>query len=130
MNAIEVSNLCKSYGDVEVLKGINLQVKRGSLLALLGPNGAGKTTMVRILTTLLRFETGIVRVFGHDVIQEADAVRRRVSLTGQYASLDEELTGLENLILIARLSGYSWQDAKERATQLIRSFSLEEASNR
>jgi len=130
MNAIEVTDLRKSYGKVEVLKGINLQVKRGSLLALLGPNGAGKTTTVRILATLLRFNSGRAQIFGHDVVREADAVRRRVSLTGQFASVDEELTGLENLILVARLQGYSWGYAKTRATELIGVFGLEEAGKR
>lgn len=130
MNAIEVTDLRKSYGQVEVLKGINLQVKRGSLLALLGPNGAGKTTTVRILATLLRFNSGTAKVFGHDVAREADAVRRRVSLTGQFASVDDELTGLENLMLVARLLGYSWADAKTRATELIQAFGLEEAGKR
>jgi ABC-2 type transport system ATP-binding protein len=130
MNAIEVTNLYKSYGKLGVLKGINLQVKQGSLFALLGPNGAGKTTMVRILATLLRFNSGTARVFGHDVVKEADAVRRRVSLTGQFASVDDELTGLENLILVARLLGYSWAEAKTRAVELIQAFGLEEAGKR
>ncbi len=130
MNAIDVTNLRKSYGTVEVLKGINLQVKQGSLLALLGPNGAGKTTTVRILATLLRFNAGTARIFGHDVIKEADAVRRRVSLTGQFASLDEELTGLENLILIARLLGYSWAESRNRARSLIQAFGLADAGRR
>lgn len=127
MNAIEITNLRKSYGNVEVLKGINLQVKSGSLLALLGPNGAGKTTTVRILATLLRFNAGTVRVFGHDVLKQADAVRRRVSLTGQFASVDDELTGLENLILVARLLGYSWSNARKRAKNLIHAFGLDHA---
>ena len=130
MNAIEVTNLHKSYGKVEVLKGINLQVRRGSLLALLGPNGAGKTTTVRILATLLRFNAGTAKVFGHDVVSEADAVRRRVSLTGQFASIDEDLTGTENVILVARLLGYSWKEAKRRAAELLQAFDLEEAGIR
>lgn len=130
MLAIEIENLHKSYGKVEVLKGLNLQVKRGSLLALLGPNGAGKTTTVRILATLLRFNSGTARIFGHDVVKDADAVRRRVSLTGQFASVDEELTGLENLILVARLLGYSWSGAKTRAFELLQAFGLEDASKR
>lgn len=130
MNAIEVTNLRKSYGKVEVLKGINLQVERGSLLALLGPNGAGKTTTVRILATLLRFNSGTAKIFGHDVVKEADAVRQRVSLTGQFASLDDELTGFENLVLVARLLGYSWADANTRAMGLLQAFGLEEAGKR
>jgi ABC-2 type transport system ATP-binding protein len=130
MNAIEVENLRKSYGNVEVLKGINLTVEQGSLLALLGSNGAGKTTIVRILSTLLRFNSGTVKVFGHYLTQEADAVRRRISLTGQFASVDDELTGRENLILIARLLGYSWRDAKTRASLLLHGFDLEDAADR
>jgi ABC-2 type transport system ATP-binding protein len=128
--AIEVKDLRKSFGKVEVLKGISLQVKRGTLLALLGPNGAGKTTTVRILATLIRPNSGTVRVFGHDVVHEADAVRRRVSLTGQFASVDDELTGLENLILVARLLGYSWGQARERATELLNAFGLAGAAAR
>jgi len=128
--AIEVQGLRKSYGKVEVLKGIDLQVKRGSLFALLGPNGAGKTTTVRILATLLRFNSGTARIFGHDVVKDADAVRRRVSLTGQFASLDDELTGLENLVLVARLLGHSWADSRRRAADLIRAFGLEDAGKR
>ena len=130
MNAIEIKDLYKSYGKVHVLKGINLQVKQGSLFALLGPNGAGKTTIVRILATLLRFNDGSAKIFGHDVIREADEVRRRVSLTGQFASVDDELTGLENLILVARLLGYSWAEAKIRAAELLQAFGLEDAGKR
>lgn len=129
-NAIDVTDLHKSYGKVKVLKGINLQVEQGSLLALLGPNGAGKTTTVRILATLLRFNSGSAQVFGHDVVREADAVRRRIALTGQFASVDEELTGLENLTLVARLLGYSWAEAKTRAADLLQAFGLAEAAQR
>lgn len=128
--AIDVQHLRKSYGKVEVLKGIDFQVRRGSLLALLGPNGAGKTTTIRILATLLRPDGGTARILGHDVRQEPDAVRRRVSLTGQFASVDDELTGTENLVLVARLLGYSWRQAKTRAQELLHAFGLEEAANR
>ena len=128
--AIEVTNLRKSFGKVEVLKGLNLQVKRGSLLALLGPNGAGKTTTIRILSTLIRPDAGSVRVFGHDVMHAADAVRRRVSLTGQFASVDDDLTGFENLVLVARLLGFSWKQARARATELLNAFGLEDATDR
>ena len=113
-----------------MLKGIDLQVERGSLVALLGPNGAGKTTAVRILTTLLQFDAGEVRVFGHDVLRESDAVRQHVSLTGQFASLDEELTGLENLVLVARLNGYGWAAARARGHELLTAFDLQEAADR
>jgi ABC-2 type transport system ATP-binding protein len=128
--AIDVKDLRKTFGKVEVLKGINFQVERGRLLALLGPNGAGKTTTIRILSTLLRPDSGSVQVFGHDVLQEADAVRRRVSLTGQFASVDEELTGTENLVLVARLLGFSWGQARTRAEELLAAFDLVDAANR
>jgi len=128
--AIEVKDLRKSYGKVEVLKGINLQVEHSKLLALLGPNGAGKTTTIRILATLLKPDSGTARVFGHDVVQEPDAVRRRVSLTGQFASVDDDLSGLENLILVARLLGYSWAQARTRANELLHAFGLDEAADR
>ncbi len=128
--AIEVKDLRKTYGKIEVLKGISLRVERGTLLALLGPNGAGKTTTVRILATLLRPDAGTARVFGHDVVQEADAVRRRVSLTGQFTSVDEHLTGQENLVLVARLLGYSWGQARKRTTELLNAFGLDEAADR
>ena len=129
-SAIEVRDLRKSFGKVEVLKGINLQVERGKLLALLGPNGAGKTTTVRILATLLKPDSGTARVFGHDVLQEPDAVRSCVSLTGQFASVDDDLTGIENLVLIARLLGYSWKQARQRGMELLEAFGLTEAADR
>lgn len=128
--AIEVSDLRKSYGKTEVLKGINLNVRQGSLLALLGPNGAGKTTTVRILATLLRHNGGSARVFGHEVMKQPDEVRRRVSLTGQFASVDDDLSGMENLVLVARLLGYSWGQARERAKELLNAFGLTEAADR
>lgn len=128
--AIEVNDLRKSYGKVEVLKGINFQVSRGKLLALLGPNGAGKTTTVRILATLLYPDSGNARVFGHDVVKDPDAVRRHVSLTGQFASVDDDLTGQENLVLVARLLGFSWAQAKIRAAELLEAFGLSDAANR
>src|SRR6476659_4726023 len=95
--AIEASGLAKSYGDVRVLDGVDLRVARGSVFALLGPNGAGKTTTVRILATLIRAEAGVARVAGCDVVTERRAVRRRISLTGQYAAVAERQTGAENL---------------------------------
>jgi ABC-2 type transport system ATP-binding protein len=129
-SAIEVRDLRKSFGKVEVLKGINLQVERGKLLALLGPNGAGKTTTVRILATLLKPDSGTARVLGHDVMQEPDAVRSCVSLTGQFASVDDDLTGIENLVLIARLLGFSWKQARQRGMELLEAFGLTEAADR
>jgi ABC-2 type transport system ATP-binding protein len=128
--AIEVHDLRKNYGNVEVLKGVSFQVQRGTLVALLGPNGAGKTTTIRILATLLYPNSGTAKVFGHDVMQEPDAVRRRVSMTGQFASIDDELNGQENLVLVARLLGYSWGQAKARAQELLLAFGLEDAATR
>src|SRR5215207_9992020 len=101
--AIEVAGVGKAFGTTEVLRGVDLRVPRGSVVALLGPNGAGKTTLVRILSTLLRPETGTARVGGFDVVREARQVRRTISLTGQYAAVDELLTGAENLDLMATL---------------------------
>jgi ABC-2 type transport system ATP-binding protein len=128
--AIETSGLVKVFGDNRAVDGVDLAVPRGSVYGVLGPNGAGKTTVVRMLATLLRPDGGEARVFGHDVVREADAVRGRVSLTGQYASVDEDLTGTENLILLARLLGYRKPAARDRAAQLLAAFGLTDASDR
>ncbi|MCB1139021.1 MAG: ATP-binding cassette domain-containing protein [Leptospiraceae bacterium] len=122
--AIETYGLKKRYGDHWALKGIDLSVKPGSVYGLLGPNGAGKTTTVGILTTLLKPDEGEARVMGFDVRRQAAEVRSRISLTGQYASVDEDLTGLENLILIGRLYGFSWKAARARARELLEAFDL------
>ncbi len=102
-SVIQVEGLVKNFGSTRALAGVDLTVRRGSVLGLLGPNGSGKTTTVRVLATLLRPDAGRASVFGHDVVAEPDAVRRRIGLTGQYAAVDEALTGTENLLLIARL---------------------------
>jgi len=128
--AIEAFGLVKSFGDNRAVDGVDLQVRAGTVYSVLGPNGAGKTTTIRMLTTLLQPDAGHARILGHDLVKEADAVRSRVSLTGQFASVDEDLTGRENLILIARLMGYSWKQAKERAVELLLAFGLEEAAER
>jgi ABC-2 type transport system ATP-binding protein len=129
-NAIETSALLKTFGETRALNGMDLSVRGGSVYGLLGPNGAGKTTAIRVLTTLLKPSGGRAHVLGHDVVEDAAIVRQKVSLTGQYASVDEDLTGHENLVLISRLLGMSWVDSKQRATELLQAFTLTEAAGR
>ncbi|MDT0530405.1 ATP-binding cassette domain-containing protein [Micromonospora sp. DSM 115977] len=128
--AIEAEGLTRSFGDTRALAGMDLQVPAGTVYGLLGPNGAGKTTAVRVLATLLRPDGGRARVFGHDVVTEANTVRARMSLTGQYASVDEDLTGLENLMLLARLLGHRKPAARERAEGMLAAFGLTDAADR
>jgi ABC-2 type transport system ATP-binding protein len=128
--AIEASGLVKSYGGVRVLRGIDLQVPRGSVFALLGPNGAGKTTTVRTLATLSRPDGGQARVAGFDVVRDRRQIRRRISLTGQFAALDAAQTGEENLRMIARLAGLSRAAARRRAAELLDQFELTDAGRR
>jgi ABC-2 type transport system ATP-binding protein len=128
--AIETSGLQKSYGDVPVLAGVDLRVYAGSIFALLGPNGAGKTTTVRILATLLRADAGTARVAGVDVVADVHAVRRRISLTGQYAALDELQTGEENLRMVGRLAGLGRSASRTGARELLERFGLSEAGRR
>lgn len=120
----------KLFGATRAVDGVDLSVPPGTVFGFLGPNGAGKTTTIRILATLIRPDHGTARVFGHDVVRDADKVRGRVGLTGQFASVDEDLTGLENLVLLARLRGYSWSDAKGRAFELLEFFDLADAARR
>ena len=127
---VEASGLEKSYGAVRVLDGVDLEVERGRVIALLGPNGAGKTTTVRILATLARADAGTARVAGFDVVAERRQVRRRISLTGQYAALDELQTGEENLRMMGRLSGLPGSAARRRAGELLEQFDLAEAGRR
>ena len=127
-SAVEAIGLQKSYGEVRVLSGIDLRVARGSVFALLGPNGAGKTTTVRILATLTRPDAGQARVAGLDVVRDRHRVRRRISLTGQYAAVDELQTGEENLRMMARLSGVPRPRA--RARELLERFDLADAGRR
>lgn len=129
-NAIEVRNLKKSYGELEVLKGIDFSVKRGTVLALLGPNGAGKTTTIRILSTLLNPDGGTALIDRHDVVKQAAAARTSIGLTGQYAAVDGYLTGAENLFMIGRLYRMSKDDANRRTNELIKQFDLVKASTR
>ena len=128
--AIEASGLVKSFGDTRAVDGVDLSVRAGSVYGVLGPNGAGKTTTIRMLATLLRPDEGSARVLGHDIVREADAVRGLVSLTGQLASVDEELTGRENLVLLGRLLGLKRPAAKARAADLLDAFGLSDAAGR
>ncbi|HYQ44992.1 MAG TPA: ATP-binding cassette domain-containing protein [Polyangiaceae bacterium] len=129
-NAIETERLHKTFGEKRALDELNLAIRGGSVYGLLGPNGAGKTTAIRVLTTLLKPSGGKATVLGHDVEREAASVRQKVSLTGQYASVDEDLTGHENLVLVSRLLGMSWGEARDRATELLSAFGLSEAARK
>jgi len=128
--AIEAEGLIKRFGATVALDGVDFAVRRGSVLGMLGPNGAGKTTAVRILATLLAPDGGRARVAGHDVVSEAAAVRRTVGLTGQYASVDEALTGRQNLVMIGQLLDLSGREARARAGELLAWFDLAEAADR
>ncbi|MGN7311359.1 ATP-binding cassette domain-containing protein [Alkalicoccobacillus gibsonii] len=128
--AIEAKGLVKVFGDHRAVDGVDLSIKKGTVYGFLGPNGAGKTTTIRMLSTLLPLDGGEANIFGYDLASESAEVRSRISLTGQYASIDEDLTGIENLILIARLMGFSRKQAKERANELLHAFSLEDAAKR
>jgi len=128
--AVEVAGLVKRFGTTTAVDGVDLTVERGSVLGLLGPNGAGKTTVVRILTTLLRPDHGTARVCGHDVVSEAHQVRQLIGLTGQSASVDEDLTGRQNLLMLGRLLGLSRREAASRAGELLSEAGLEDAADR
>ncbi|MQA86321.1 MAG: ATP-binding cassette domain-containing protein [Streptosporangiales bacterium] len=128
--ATEASGLVKTFGKVRAVDGIDLSVRTGGVYGFLGPNGAGKTTAIRVLATLLPPDGGGARVLGHDIVREANAVRGRVSLTGQFASVDEDLTGMENLVLLGRLLGYPRTQAKKRAGELLDAFGLTDAAGR
>ncbi|HEX3975304.1 MAG TPA: ATP-binding cassette domain-containing protein [Solirubrobacteraceae bacterium] len=128
--AIVVRGVAKSFGDVRALGGVDLEVPRGTVLGLLGPNGAGKTTLVRVLTTLLIPDSGTATVVGLDVVRDAAALRHRIGLAGQYAAVDENLTGLENLTMVGRLYGASRAAAKRRGAELLERFDLTDAGRR
>ncbi|MFF8773605.1 ATP-binding cassette domain-containing protein [Kitasatospora sp. NPDC015120] len=128
--AVEAHGLVKVYKGNRALDGIDLTIPRGQVFGFLGPNGAGKTTTIRILATLTGLDGGTARVLGHDVRTEADAIRSRVALTGQYASLDEDLTGYENLLILGRLHGLSRAATRRRADALLSAFDLTEAAGR
>lgn len=128
--AIEAEGLVKSFGATRALDGVDLGVRHGTVLGVLGPNGAGKTTAVRVLATLLRPDGGKASVDGYDVVRQAHQVRQLIGLTGQYAAVDEKLTGTQNLVMIGRLLGLSGRDAKARAAELLESFGLADAAGR
>jgi ABC-type multidrug transport system ATPase subunit len=128
--AIEVCGVRKAFGEVQALDGVDLTVTAGTLTALLGPNGAGKTTLVRITATLAKPDEGQVRVFGYDTVKQADGVRARIGLTGQYAGLDDALSGGDNLILIGRLAGLRRGAARSRAAELTKALGLTDATER
>ena len=128
--AITVRGLVKSFGEVKALAGVDLDVTRGTILGLLGPNGAGKTTFVRVLTTLLQADAGTACVLGLDVAEDAAELRQQIGLAGQYAAVDENLTGLENLVMVGRLYGMSRRNATARGKELLTSFDLEDAAKR
>ncbi|WP_072687367.1 ATP-binding cassette domain-containing protein [Rhodococcus marinonascens] len=128
--AVLVEGIEKSFGDVAALRGVSFEVPRGTVLGILGPNGAGKTTTVNVLSTLLRPDAGRAYVAGHDVVEDPASVRRSIMMTGQYAALDESLTGRENMVLFGRLMGLSKRSAKSRAQELLTQFDLLNASDR
>jgi len=128
--AIESHKLVKEFSHVRAVDNLDLAVPAGIVYGFLGPNGAGKTTTIRMLATLIRPDSGTASVFGHDIVREAGAVRSRVSLTGQFASVDEDLTGVENLAMLARLLGYSRSQARARAIELLEAFDLIDAAKR
>ena len=128
--AVRAEGLRKRFGKHDALRGVDLTVEAGTVCGLLGPNGAGKTTVVRVLATLLRPDAGTATVAGHDILREPDAVRYRIGLAGQYAAVDELLTGRANLVMFGRLYGLSAQRAKRRADTLLERFGLTEAADR
>jgi oleandomycin transport system ATP-binding protein len=127
---IEAEGLVKRFGRTEALRGVDLRAGRGTVLALLGPNGAGKTTAVRVLATLLKPDAGQARICGYDVLTESVQVRQLIALTGQFASVDDELTGTENMVMIGRLLGLSRAESRRRAAELLERFELAGAAGR
>ncbi|MBN2982544.1 MULTISPECIES: ATP-binding cassette domain-containing protein [Cohnella] len=128
--AIEADSLVKTFGDKRAVDGVNLQVRAGTIYGVLGPNGAGKTTTIRMLATLLRPDAGSARIFGHDVAKEPHVVRQLIGVTGQYASVDESLSAVENLVVFSRLLGLGRAEARRKTAELLEEFGLTEAAKR
>jgi ABC-2 type transport system ATP-binding protein len=128
--AIHARGLIKSFGELRAVDGIDLDVPRGMIFAILGPNGAGKTTLMRMLATLARPDAGTASVMGHDLLSASHEVRASIAMTGQFASLDEDLTGCENLVLLARLWGFRGRAARGRADELLAAFDLADSANK
>ncbi|MEX0957357.1 MAG: ATP-binding cassette domain-containing protein [Rhizobiaceae bacterium] len=128
--AISARGLVKHFGDVKAVDGIDLDVPRGMIFAILGPNGAGKTTLMRMLATLAKPDAGSASIMGHDLVAQPRRVREAIAMTGQFASLDEDLTGRENLILLSRLWGFRGRAARQRANDLLAAFDLADAGNK
>ncbi len=128
--AVTARGLVKHFTDVKAVDGIDLDVPRGMIFAILGPNGAGKTTLMRMLATLAKPDSGTTHVMGHDIVAAPQDVRGAIAMTGQFASLDEDLTGRENLVLLARLWGFRGRAARERANALLAAFELSDAATK
>ena len=128
--AIEARGLTKRFGSTQALDGIDLVAREGTVLGVLGPNGAGKTTAVRIMATLIQADAGTATVAGFDVRRDAQLVRQNIGLTGQYASVDEDLTGIQNLAMIGRLLDLTKREARQRADELLAWFDLTDAAGR
>ncbi|WP_125546820.1 ATP-binding cassette domain-containing protein [Levilactobacillus lindianensis] len=130
INAIEVNHLTKKFGEKVAVNDISFKVRQGEVFGLLGPNGAGKTTTLRMITTLLKADSGQVKIFGHDTAKEGRLARSMFGLTGQYASVDEDLSARQNLMIFSRLNGLSRQEAKDRTAELLTEFSLENSADK
>ncbi len=128
--AIEAKGLVKTFGDNRAIDGVDLNVKAGTIYGVLGPNGAGKTTVIRMLATLLRADEGSAKIFGYDIVKEAQIVRQLIGVTGQYASVDESLSATENLVIFSRLLGLGHAESKRKASDLLEEFGLTEAAKR
>jgi ABC-2 type transport system ATP-binding protein len=128
--AVEVHDLVKSFGENKAVDGVSLSIPTGSICGVLGPNGAGKTTTINMLAALSKPDAGNVKIFGYDVLRETQIVRQLIGLTGQFASIDEDLTALENLMIFGRLYGYSRKDSKRRANELLEEFGLDDVAKR